>query len=93
MPELPEVNTVALALHHHLKGDSPVRWQKNCTKLRKPVPDSFEAKKLLHLEIKRVFRQAKSIFFEFNKPVFLHFHLGMTGYFVLKTEPGSWQKH
>lgn len=83
MPELPEVNTLSAALNHHLCGDSFAAWQSHSTHLRKPIPDFKAAKTILNKPVQRVFRQAKSIFFDFGSKLFLHVHLGMTGYFEL----------
>jgi formamidopyrimidine-DNA glycosylase len=93
MPELPEVNTLARALDHQLKGDSIISWQPLAPKLRKPLPDTQSAEVILEQPIRRVFRQAKSIFFEFATGHYLHVHLGMTGYFRLMNDNSDPDKH
>ncbi len=93
MPELPEVNTLCLALNHQLKGDAIIAWQRFSPKLRKPLPDSSAARSLFKLPIVRVFRQAKSIFFDLATDRFLHIHLGMTGFFTLECETLGAEMH
>lgn len=93
MPELPEVHTVAVALNHHLQGDKILDWQRLSPKLRRPLPGISEVKRLIQMPIVRVFRQAKSIFFDFGFNEYLHFHLGMTGYFKFMQKPRQKQKH
>lgn len=93
MPELPEVNTVTLALKHHLQGDKICEWQRLSPKLRRPLPDAHEVAGLLQQKIVKVFRQAKSIFFAFGNGQYLHFHLGMTGFFSLSEKNMAPVKH
>ncbi len=93
MPELPEVNTIAVALNHHLHGDKILDWQRLSPKLRRPLPANSEVKRLLQAPIVKVFRQAKSIFFDFGANEYLHFHLGMTGFFKLMLRPDRIDKH
>lgn len=93
MPELPEVNTVTTALARHLEGEKIIEWQRLSPKLRRPLPTAGEVEKLLQHPIKKIFRQAKSIFFDFGCTEFLHFHLGMTGYFCLREKPAKVEKH
>jgi formamidopyrimidine-DNA glycosylase len=93
MPELPEVNTVVLALDHHFRGDAIVQWRKLSPKLRRPVPDADLLQAFFGAKIEQVFRQAKSIYFSFAVPGFLHFHLGMTGFFTLDEKAEMHEKH
>lgn len=93
MPELPEVNTLALALDHHLTGDMFVEWQQYTVKLRRPLPGEEKVELLLNRPVKSVQRVAKSIFVDFGISEFLHVHLGMTGAFVLQSATVPRQKH
>jgi formamidopyrimidine-DNA glycosylase len=93
MPELPEVNTIVLALNQQLAGDSVVGWNSRCEKLRKKLPDKKQADKIIDKRIQKIFRRAKSIFFEFKSDYYLHIHLGMTGFFVLAEQRKKYQKH
>ncbi|MGM0601139.1 MAG: Fpg/Nei family DNA glycosylase, partial [Candidatus Rifleibacteriota bacterium] len=93
MPELPEVNTIVLALDQQLAGDSVVGWNSRCEKLRKKLPDKKQADKIIDKRIRTIFRRAKSIFFEFTEGSYLHIHLGMTGFFVLSERRKKYEKH
>jgi formamidopyrimidine-DNA glycosylase len=93
MPELPEVNTVVLALAHHFAGDEVIGWRPCCKKLRKELPDKMQTEKILGKTIKRIFRRAKSIYFEFTGKYYLHIHLGMTGFFALTKQIKKYEKH
>ena len=93
MPELPEVNTVVAALDYHIAGDEVVSWKPSCKKLRKELPTEKQATGILKQKIKRIFRIAKSIFFEFTGKYYLHVHLGMTGFFALSEQRKKYEKH
>ncbi len=93
MPELPEVNTLALALDHHFRGDTIVGWQIFCKKLRRPLPSQHQAKAVINKKIVRIFRRAKSIYFAIADGPFLHVHLGMTGYFKMYNASAGKGKH
>lgn len=93
MPELPEVNTLALALDHHLVGDVFIEWQRFSPKLRRGIPDCDVAALILKRPVKSVKRVAKSIYFDFGISELLHVHLGMTGAFVLQSATAPRQKH
>jgi formamidopyrimidine-DNA glycosylase len=83
MPELPEVNTLAIALEKRLRGDGIAEWQRISPRLRQPIPDADAVQKLIGKRIIAVRRVAKSIYFDFGNTDFLRIHLGMTGYFLL----------
>jgi formamidopyrimidine-DNA glycosylase len=83
MPELPEVNTLSLALDKQIRGDMIVAWKRLSPKLRRVVPGSEDVLPLLDRRIEKIFRVGKSIYFAFADSIYLHVHLGMTGCFCL----------
>ncbi|OGK05649.1 MAG: hypothetical protein A2W80_01370 [Candidatus Riflebacteria bacterium GWC2_50_8] len=93
MPELPEVNTLAVALARQLCGDSIIEWQRLSPKLRLPIPNSKEAKEITNCIIAGIKRVAKNIYVDFGDKLFLKVHLGMTGHFHLTPEPLIGLKH
>lgn len=93
MPELPEVNTLSVALDRQLKGDSLKAWHKFSPKLRLPIPDGKAVVKLMGRTISAVKRVAKSMYFSFGLEEHLHVHLGMTGGFVLDERNGERLAH
>jgi len=93
MPELPEVNTLSLALDHHLKGDEFVEWHKYSPRLRREIPGPDQAAMIMNRPIISVKRIAKSIYFDFGLLEHLHVHLGMTGSFVLHETNAVKEKH
>ncbi|EKD84264.1 MAG: Formamidopyrimidine-DNA glycosylase, partial [uncultured bacterium] len=93
MPELPEVNTLAVALSTQLCGDSITEWQRWSPKLRKPIPDSDQAKAITGRKINSVKRVAKTLYVDFGGKVYLKIHLGMTGHFYLTSQPPEGLKH
>lgn len=93
MPELPEVNTLVLALEKHLIGDSICEWQSYSPRLRRPVPACSVAEEIINQPIISIKRIAKSIYFDFGRSVYLHVHLGMTGSFLLQSTEAAKEKH
>jgi formamidopyrimidine-DNA glycosylase len=93
MPELPEVNTLAVALAKQLIDDSISVWQRISPKLRQPIPDAVGAMPVTGRRIKEVRRVAKNIFLDFGGRHFLKIHLGMTGYFFLTAKKPPQLKH
>ncbi|KAF1081916.1 MAG: Formamidopyrimidine-DNA glycosylase [Candidatus Rifleibacterium amylolyticum] len=93
MPELPEVNTLAVALARQLHNDSISSWQRLSPKLRKLIPDAAEAASVTCRKIKSVKRVAKNIFIDFGGQHLLKIHLGMTGYFCLTRQQPEAFKH
>lgn len=93
MPELPEVNTLAVALARQLCGDSISVWQRLSPRLRKTIPDAAEATPVTGHRIRDVKRIAKTIFIDFGGRRFLKIHLGMTGYFCLARQQPKAFKH
>lgn len=87
MPELPEVNTLAVALNKRLVGDAIKKWQRYSTKLRVVIPEDSAVEELRGREIAAIRRVAKSIYFDVGTDRCVHVHLGMTGYFVLSQNP------
>jgi formamidopyrimidine-DNA glycosylase len=93
MPELPEVNTLAVALARQLRGDGISGWLRLSPRLRNPIPDQAEAAAIVGHKINDVRRLAKAIFIDFGGKRFLKIHLGMTGYFCLTQTPPQELKH
>lgn len=93
MPELPEVNTLAVALNKQLLGDSIKNWQRLSPRLRCPIPGAEDAASLIGKPVKAVKRIAKSLYFDFGCKLLLHVHLGMTGSFNLTEEESSELRH
>ncbi|HAE40497.1 MAG TPA: bifunctional DNA-formamidopyrimidine glycosylase/DNA-(apurinic or apyrimidinic site) lyase [Candidatus Riflebacteria bacterium] len=93
MPELPEVNTLAVALTRQLRGDSITEWHRLSPKLRLPIPGSKEARAIIGGKIVGIKRVAKNLYFDFAGELFLKAHLGMTGHFHLTPEPLKELKH
>jgi len=93
MPELPEVNTLAVALARQLRNDSISAWSRLSPRLRQPIPDAAEAAPVTGRRIRDVRRVAKAIYIDFGGKQFLKIHLGMTGYFCLSQKPQKPVKH
>jgi len=93
MPELPEVNTLAVALARQLNGDCISTWLRLSPRLRVPIPDQITAAAILDHPVKDVRRVAKSIFIDFGGRHFLKIHLGMTGYFSLTQKSPEAARH
>ena len=93
MPELPEVNAVAMAMNELLAGDAIAGWHRLSPKLRRAMPTKAEFARLLGKPLVAVKRVAKSIYLDFGVALFLHAHLGMTGSFTLADQPPVDLKH
>jgi len=83
MPELPEVETVALDLRPHLVGRTIVRCEvRHPAVVRHPAPERFSAE-LVGRRIEAVTRRGKYILHRLDgsldEPMLLVVHLGMTG--------------
>jgi len=77
MPELPEVEIISQGLDKSLKG-------KSFSKIQILDKNRFIGNPniLLNKKIKKVYRRAKLVIFEFEKDIYLLAHLKMTGQFI-----------
>jgi formamidopyrimidine-DNA glycosylase len=79
MPELPEVETVAIALRPHLVGRRLVRFCARVQRLREPL-DIAALSRLEGEQVTAVYRRAKYLLVEFGaQRLVLLIHLGMSG--------------
>ncbi len=77
MPELPEVESVAIGLNKILPNIAEVgQVQQNCKMLRFPIPKKL-LQNLPHAHLVKVYRRAKYLIFDFKSFAMLS-HLGMT---------------
>lgn len=81
MPELPEVETVRIALESKLKGRELVNLKKRRNNLRIPFPRNFETK-LKGRTLIEVGRRGKYLLCYFSGGKLLLIHLGMSGQIV-----------
>jgi formamidopyrimidine-DNA glycosylase len=78
MPELPEVETIRLALDATLRGRRILRVEQRRKDLRFPLPERF-GERLSGRRIERLERRAKYILIHLDAGEVLAVHLGMTG--------------
>jgi len=83
MPELPEVETVRIALNEHLLKCKISKARINVKNLRFPVPKNLE-KTLKGKVFERVSRRGKYLIINFKGNFSLLVHLGMTGVFKIR---------
>jgi formamidopyrimidine-DNA glycosylase len=83
MPELPEVETVCLALKPALQGKSLLNIQLNRSDLRFPLPFHM-ASELCQQPILNVRRRAKYLLIDFQHGITLIWHLGMSGRVIIE---------
>jgi formamidopyrimidine-DNA glycosylase len=81
MPELPEVETIARALHERLKGRQLDHVRVSLSKLAPQGPRKLE-RHIAGRRVERVFRRGKFVVWEFADDMFLVVHLKMTGQFL-----------
>jgi formamidopyrimidine-DNA glycosylase len=91
MPELPEVETVCVQLHERLAGRRVVEVEIWKTGREFPSLDDF-VRLVLDQKIKRVYRRAKAIVFDFGNGAMVG-HLKMTGRFVFVDDQYQPAKH
>lgn len=93
MPELPEVESVAIGLNKIIPNIAEVgQVQQNCKMLRFPIPKKL-LQDLPHAYLVKVYRRAKYLIFDFKSFAMLS-HLGMTGSWRLETQANFiQQKH
>ena len=83
MPELPEVETVRIALNEHLLKCKISKARINVKTLRFPVPNRLE--KILNGKVfEEINRRGKYLLINFKQDLTLLVHLGMTGVFKIK---------
>ena len=83
MPELPEVETVRIALTSQLLKRKIFKVIKKSEKLRFFIPKNI--KNIENKTLEKIKRRGKYLIFYFNSNYIMLFHLGMTGVFrVLK---------
>jgi formamidopyrimidine-DNA glycosylase len=93
MPELPEVETVCMALRPHLVGARIACVTVRNAALRGGVDASALTAACTDTEILAVRRRAKYILVDLSGPVNLFLHLGMTGSFRVEPEEAAPCKH
>ena len=82
MPELPEVETVRIALNEHLLKCKISKVRINVKNLRFPVPNNLE-KSLEGKVFEKINRRGKYLLINFKQDLSLLVHLGMTGVFKI----------
>ncbi len=92
MPELPEVETVCRELSNKITGLYVLNINILNSKLRYDIPNKIESI-LLNKKIKMVLRRGKNGFIVLDAGYSLHFHLGMTGKFILTDKKYVKSKH
>ena len=80
MPELPEVETVRIALKKEILNEKILSVQILNKNLRYPIECNF-SKKVVNQSIKKITRRGKYLIFFLTKNITILLHLGMTGYF------------
>lgn len=78
MPELPEVETTRRGLEPHLTGQRITAITLRRQDLRQPITPGF-ARALTQATITGIRRRAKYLLFDFDRPVLMLAHLGMSG--------------
>ena len=84
MPELPEVETVCRGLSNKLLKLNVSKVKVFNNKLRYAIADDIE-KCLINKKVKTIIRRGKNGIIVFSGKYNLHFHLGMTGKFLITT--------
>lgn len=92
MPELPEVETVCRGLSKKLLKSNVLKVKILNKKLRYSISKNIE-KHLLHNKVKAIIRRGKNGIIVFSGNYNLHFHLGMTGKFLITTPDYKKNKH
>ena len=82
MPELPEVETIRIALSDKLLKCKILKVFLKSKKLRFLIP--YNIKKIEKCYIKRINRKGKYLIFEINSGSKILMHLGMTGFFKIQ---------
>ena len=82
MPELPEVETVRIALNEHLLKCKISKVRINVKNLRFPIPNNLE-KTLKGKVFEKINRRGKYLLINFKEDLSLLVHLGMTGVFKI----------
>ena len=80
MPELPEVETVRLALKKEILNEKILSVQILNKNLRYPIDSNF-SNKVINKKIKKISRRGKYLILFLTKNITILLHLGMTGYF------------
>ena len=80
MPELPEVETVKIALKKEILNEKILSVQILNKNLRFPIESSF-SDKVVNQSIKKISRRGKYLILFLTKNITILLHLGMTGYF------------
>jgi len=93
MPELPEVELVARALHNLVSGRRVIAARLLRTGLAPETPPALFARMLRGRRIKSVARRGKHLLFEFDRELILLAHLRMTGRFLLLPLEAPLPKH
>jgi len=88
MPELPEVETLALQLNQTLRGRRISKVEIRTPSLLGNPPHQFKTQ-LIGREVTQVKRRGKYIQMECSDRITLWFHLGMTGRLILKSSSES----
>ena len=83
MPELPEVETVRIALCNELLNEKIKTVQIKNNKLRYPVSRDFELN-LKNIQVRKILRRGKFLIFFLEKDISFICHLGMTGTFRIQ---------
>ncbi len=92
MPELPEVETVCRGLSNKLLKLNVSKVKVFNNKLRYAIADDIE-KCLINKKVKTIIRRGKNGIIVFSGKYNLHFHLGMTGKFLITTPAYRRKKH
>ena len=92
MPELPEVETICRGLSKKLLNLYVLKVKTFDKKLRYSISKNIE-KHLLQNKLKAIIRRGKNGIIVFTGNYNLHFHLGMTGKFVITTPNYIKKKH
>ena len=80
MPELPEVETVRIALKKEILNEKILSVQILNKNLRYPIECNF-SNKVVNQRIKKITRRGKYLILFLTKNITILLHLGMTGYF------------
>jgi formamidopyrimidine-DNA glycosylase len=88
MPELPEVETVARGLARTLEGRRIVAVRRNRDGLRAPFPADL-VERLTGRRILHIGRRAKYLLLTLDDGQVLIVHLGMSGRFMIRHDPGA----
>ena len=92
MPELPEVETIARALHERLEGQRLDHVRVGLSKLAPQGPRKLE-RHIAGRSVERVFRRGKFVVWKFVGDVYLVVHLKMTGQFLFDNPSSEQPPH